>query len=106
MVKLTETVKKKIAFAIFSTNKTHAQIASEFGISRSKVSQIAGEYKLQRKATGGHGGGNYTGTKHKKNDIETVNWTFDDALILKRIQRRHDNIQHEINKLVNAATKL
>jgi transposase-like protein len=99
---LTKNVKQKIAFEVFTTNKTHMEIATEFGVARPTVSRIAGEFKLQRTAT--KGPGRPLGSKSSninQNDIDTVNWTFDDKLIEQRIKRREKRILNEVQGIIN-----
>jgi transposase len=100
---LTENVRYKIAFEIFSTTKSHEIIAGDFNVSRSTVSTIAREFKLQRRPLGGHGNRSSIKSPARKHDIETVNWTYDDSLILARIERRKEAIRLEVNRLVDAA---
>lgn len=106
---LTENVQKKIAFEVFATDKTHQEIADEFGgIHRSTVTHIAKKYNIQRYPGRGANGGRPLGQygKYELKDIETINWTFDDELILERIKRREDNLHNEINRIIKAAINL
>lgn len=104
--RLTDNVRAKIAFDIFSTNMTHLEIANKYNIARSTVSNIAREFNLQRHRSRPGNHSSASRRKHKKSDIDTVNWTFDENLVLKRIQRREEKISKEIHRLIKAATMI
>lgn len=104
--RLTDNVRAKIAFEIFSTAKTHEEIAKKFNIARSTVSNIAREFNLQRHSTRPGNSSSSSRRKHKKADIDTINWTFDEDLILKRIHRREEKIVKEIHRLVKVAAMM
>ena len=106
-MKLSKNVRDKIAFEIFSSTVTHQSLADKYKVSRSLVSTIAVEYKLQRHERTCQAKSPQKGRKVAvQNDIETVNWTHDDALIMKRIERREAKITDEIHRLVGAAVNL
>jgi transposase len=101
--KLSKNVREKIAFEVFVTTKSHRKIAEKYNISRSLVSSIASEFGVNRREW--NGANRPKGSKsesYEVHDIETVNWTFDDNLIIKRIERRKESIEKEINRLKRA----
>lgn len=106
-MRLSKNVRDKIAFEIFSSKATHQSLATKYKVSRSLVSTIAVEYKLQRRErTDQTKAPQKTRAATIQNDIETVNWTHDDTLIMKRIERREAKIADEIHRLVDAAVNL
>ena len=82
--RLTDSVRTKIAFQIFSTEKTHREIAEDFGLSRQVVTNIGREFKLQRTKSKPGGISCSHGTKRQAN-IENINYTYDDELVQHRI---------------------
>lgn len=103
--RLTDNVRAKIAFRVFSTKLSTQTIADEFGIARSTVSKIAKEFGVVRGKT--RKGGKSTSKIHtKKRNTETVNWTFDDNLIKVRIKRREKKLIEQVHKSMSDLAKL
>lgn len=106
-MKLSKNVRDKVAFDIFSTSDTHQALSDKYKVSRSLISSIAVEYNLQRRKRNNQSRSPQKGRRSPvRSDIETVNWTHDDDLIMKRIERRESKIVEEIHRLVNAAINL
>ena len=103
--RLTDNVRAKIAFEVFSTKKSTASIASEFGIARSTVSLVAKEYGVVR-GKSRPGGISCSKPGAGISDTETVNWTFDDKLIQVRIKRKEQALVEQVHDSMSALAKL